>query len=170
MNHMPLVVSIISLCSLSSRRYRLPPTFYIDNPEYGPGAIFGASSVYTSSASASSSSTSTPSAASTPTKTPKGNSSNAGPIAGGIIGGIATISIIVALILYLRRTRRRSQAAAAGVGASQPILNDGAVGKSPPGSPRTMRFYVRVFKCPTPLRLCVLMRHFLPISIHLGPK
>jgi hypothetical protein len=42
MKRMPLVVRIVSLCSLSSRRCRLPPKFQLDSPEFGPGAIIDA--------------------------------------------------------------------------------------------------------------------------------
>jgi hypothetical protein len=150
------------LCSLSSRRCRLPPTFQIDNPEYGPGTIIDgkdvstssaiASGVSTSSASESSSSTGTPSSISimpgatgTP---PKGNTSNAGAIAAGAMGGIATISIIFVAIFYLRRTRRRLQAASADLGSFPPMQNDEVVAQSPLGTPLTMRFYVRLFNVP----------------------
>jgi hypothetical protein len=152
MNRRLLVVSIVSLYSLSSLRYRLPPTFHIDNIEYGPGAIFGAAGVSTPSTNAPSSSTGAPSP--TPGH-PKGNTSHGGKIVGFVVGGIAAISIIIA-IFYL--WRRRSQSASAAVGTSQPMQ----IAHLPLGSP-----HVRVFKFP---RLCVFMRHFLTISIHLEPR
>jgi len=91
-----------------------------DTPEYGPGAIFGASGVYTSSASASP----------TPSQlAPSHSGGHGGAIAGGVIGGIAIISIIsLAAIFYLRR------------GRSEPILDDGEVAPSSV-SPTTMKFY-----------------------------
>jgi hypothetical protein len=52
----------------------------------------------------------------------------------------------ITAILYLRW--RRSQAASAGVGASQPMQNDGAVAQSPSGTPPTMKLYVRAFNVP----------------------
>jgi hypothetical protein len=83
---------------------------------------------------------------------------------GGVVGGVAAISIAVAVIFYLRRRRRRSRARSAatpGVGASQPpvdetkqpLTEEGAnTGSSLPGTssmPGTpgapMRLYVRVF-------------------------
>jgi hypothetical protein len=90
------------LCSLSSRRYPSSPMFYIDDPEYGPGAILGALGVYTSSASASSTASRT--------ATPKGHSSNGGAIAGGIVGGllVAIASIIAAAATFHRRRRSRA--------------------------------------------------------------
>jgi hypothetical protein len=68
---------------------------------------------------------------------------HAGPIAGGVIGGIAIISFAVAAIFYLRR--RGSRAASADVNASQLTLNDGTVARLSSGSPPAMKFYVRVF-------------------------
>ena len=130
---MLLVVSIVSLMFSFLLSLPSPPTFHIDKPEYGPGAIFGASGVYTSSASTSATASSTSSH----------SGGHAGPIAGGVIGGIALILIAVAAIFYLRR--RRSRAASADVGASQYMTNDGVVAQSSSGSPVTMRFYVRVF-------------------------
>ncbi len=131
--------------------------FHIDSPEYGLGAIFGASGVYTSHVS------SYPTASSRPSH----SGSHAGPIIGGILIGVAIISIAVAAIFYLRR--RRSRAVSAGVGASQPILNDGVVAQSSSGSPLTMRFYVRVFVSHAAAIICP-HAPFLTIPIHLGPK
>jgi len=83
-------------------------------PEYGPGAFFGASGVYTSSASASTGS---------PSPTAKGSRSKAGPIAGGVLGSIAIVSMAVAAIFYLRRRSRASSARSAGFGAFQPHMD-----------------------------------------------
>ncbi|KAI0264830.1 hypothetical protein BGY98DRAFT_939727 [Russula aff. rugulosa BPL654] len=69
-----------------------------DSPEYGPGAIFGASGVYTSSASTSSVTTSSASASSTVPPKHSHSGSHAGAIVGGVIGGIAFIFIVVAAI------------------------------------------------------------------------
>ncbi|KAI0275682.1 hypothetical protein BGY98DRAFT_991473 [Russula aff. rugulosa BPL654] len=99
-----------------------------DTPEYGPGAIFGASG-------ASSSSTAPP--------THSHSGSHAGAIAGGIIGGITIISITIAAILFCIR-RRSSQAASADVGASLLMPNDGTVmtvTQPSLGPPLTMRIY-----------------------------
>ncbi|KAN0119078.1 hypothetical protein V8E52_004525 [Russula decolorans] len=74
-------------------RNRLASYVAGDNPEYGPGAIFGASGVYTSSASAS--------ASSTASSTSSHSGGHVGVIAGGAIGGMAIISIAVAAIFYL---------------------------------------------------------------------
>ncbi|KAI0280142.1 hypothetical protein BGY98DRAFT_965886 [Russula aff. rugulosa BPL654] len=52
---------------------------------------------------------------------------------------MAIISIVVAAVFYLRR--RRSQAAFAGVGASQPILNDGIVAQPSLGPSLTLKLY-----------------------------
>ncbi|KAI0275683.1 hypothetical protein BGY98DRAFT_1098726 [Russula aff. rugulosa BPL654] len=106
-----------------------------DTPEYGPGAIFGASGVYTSSAGTSSASATAP-----PTQSHSG--SHAGAIAGGIIGGIAIISIAVAAILQRRRSHW--QAASADVDASLLMPNDGTVTtvtQPSLGPPLTMKFY-----------------------------
>jgi hypothetical protein len=65
------------------------------------------------------------------------------PVASSVIGGIKIISIAVATIFDIRR--RHSQAASAGVGASQPMLDDGTVVQSSSGSPPTMKVYVCVF-------------------------
>ncbi|KAI0268456.1 hypothetical protein BGY98DRAFT_1138715 [Russula aff. rugulosa BPL654] len=69
-----------------------------DSPEYGPGAIFGASGVYTSSASTSSVTTSSASASSTVPPKHSHSGSHVGAIVGGVIGGIAFIFIVVAAI------------------------------------------------------------------------
>ncbi|KAF8497761.1 hypothetical protein F5888DRAFT_249657 [Russula emetica] len=72
-----------------------------DSPELGPGTVLGASSssVSVSASNAGSSNTGT----SIPVG---GHSSNAGAIAVGVIGGIATISILVAAVLFYLRRRR----------------------------------------------------------------
>ena len=100
MNRMPLVVSIVSLTFSFFRRYPFSSTFHIDDPEYGPGAISGASGVYTSSASAS--------FTASRTAAPKGHSSNGGAIAGGVVGGLAIVSIIAAAVIFHRRRRSRA--------------------------------------------------------------
>ena len=87
-------------CSLFSGRNRLPPTLHIDNPGYGPGAMSGASGMYTSSARASSTGLPSP----TLLPSPKGGSPNAGAIAGGVVGGIVVVSIAIAAIFYLWTT------------------------------------------------------------------
>ena len=166
---MPLVVSIVSLMFsfLLSRRCCLPPTFHIDNPEYGPGAVFGASGVYTSSTS----STGSP----TPTASPKDSSSSTGPIVGGVVGSIAVVSIAVVAIFYLRRRSRAPSARSASFDAFQPYMDEiprpsgplsdrGTVG---PSSPSIMtNFSVRVSRFPrcTFVSSCATR----PISVHPG--
>ncbi|KAN0119096.1 hypothetical protein V8E52_004543 [Russula decolorans] len=77
-----------------------------DSPELGPGAVLGPS----------------------PTPSPPVNhNSNTGAIVGGVVGGVAAISIAVAVIFFYLRRRRRSRApsaAAPGVGASQPPVDE----------------------------------------------
>ncbi len=143
-NRRASVVNIISPILFFSC-YSSSSTISIDSPELGPGAILGPSS-HTSS-------------------------SNTGAIVGGVVGGVAAISIAVALIFfYLRRRRSRTPSAAApGVGASQPPMDEiqqplteeaTITGSSlptssthgTPGAP--MRLYVRVF---VPNPLCVLI-------------
>ena len=96
---------------------------------------------------------------------------HAGVAAGVSVGGLAITSIAVAAILYLRR--RRSRAAPADVGASQPMLNDEndgtVVQPSPRPPPLTMKLYVRVFMSHAAVIMCP-HTPFLTISIHLGPK
>jgi hypothetical protein len=153
------------LCSLSSRRYRLSPTFHKDNPEYGPGAIFGASGVFTSSASASS----TGSPPTTPP--PNGSGSNTGAIVGGVVGGIAVVSIAVVAIFYLRQRSWAPSARSAGLDAFQPHMDEiprplsdrGTVGPSSP-SIRT-KFSVRV---PRSSRCTYVSSCHRPISVHPG--
>jgi hypothetical protein len=97
--------------------------------------------------------------------------SNTGAIVGGVIGGIAAISIAAAAIFfYLRRRRSRARSAATpGVGASrppvdeikQPLTEVGTITGSTlpgtsPGSPAPpMRFYVRVSIPNPPPRISV---------------
>ena len=136
--------------------YSLSRIFDIDNPEYGPGAIFGgASDVYTPSASATTTATAaSPTVSSTASSTAPHSEGHAGSIAGGVTGGIAIISISIAVTAIFYRRRRRSQAESAGLGTSQPMPGDEAVAHgSPLTIPSTMRFYVRVFSCPKSLRL-----------------
>ena len=158
---MPLVVSIVSLMLSYSRCYRLPLTFPIDNPEYGPGAIFGASGVYTSFASASS----------TDYPIPIAGAPNPGAILGGLVGGLAVVSIGVAAIFYLRRRLRASSARSAGTDAFQPHMDeiprtpsDGeTVGSS---SIHSDQFLCTCFSFAA-LHFSVLMDYH-PISVHPG--
>jgi hypothetical protein len=150
------VVSIIDPMLSFPSRYGLTFPIFIDSPEIGPGAVLSPSS----SASPTNS----------PTPLPPGGSSNTGAIVGGVIGGVAAISIaVVAIFLYRRRRHSR---AAPGVGASQsptddiikPLTVEGTntgsslpATSSLPGTPgASMRLYVR--DCvPIPFaRLCVL--------------
>ena len=147
MHRIPLVVRFVSFMFSFSRLYSLPPAFHIGKPEYGPGAIFGASGVYTSSASASSSGS--------PSLTPsKGRSSSAGPIASGVVGGIAVFSIAVAAIIYLLRHSKAQSARPAVFDGFQthkdeiprPLSDEGMVERSSPSV--RIKFSVRYFSSP----------------------
>jgi hypothetical protein len=84
---------------------------------------------------------------------------------------VVAILIAIVAIFYLRQRSRERSSVSAGVGASQPgrPLSDGGLAPSSlPVSPVAMKFYVRVFV--PALHLCVLTCHFLPISVHPGPK
>lgn len=119
---------------------------------------------------------------------PVNNHSNTGAIVGGVVGGVAAISIAAAIIFfYLRRRRSRARSAAAtGVGASQPAVDETKqplteegtnTGSSLPGTSSTpgspgapMRFYVRVFSPNPSLRTPVCL--FFPFSLlsYVGPE
>jgi len=101
-------------------------------PEYGPGALFGPSGVSTSPAP-------TPSHTGGHGGMGHGGMCHGGAIASGVVAGIAGISITVSVILYIKL--RRLRAVSAGVGASQPVPDDGVPVQSPPRSPLTMNFY-----------------------------
>jgi hypothetical protein len=91
--------------------------------------------------------------------TPSPRNSNTGAIVGGVVGGVAAISIAVAVsFFYLRRRRSRAPSAAApGVGASQPPVDEIKHGTS--GAP--MRLYVRAFIPNPPPRSCMCSSHVL---------
>ncbi|KAI9436123.1 hypothetical protein F5148DRAFT_25456 [Russula earlei] len=130
-----------------------------DSPEIGPGALIGNPSGSTSTArtgtitAGSPSNTNTGSNSSLPTPSPTGSSSNTGAIAGGVVGGIAAISIAaLAMFFYFRRrgTHEPSSTTAVGnssqpyMGQIQPSLADEetVVPSSLPGTPVTpMKLY-----------------------------
>jgi len=146
---MPLVVRII--LSLYSSRYCLTPASFtfIGSPELGPGTVLGASGSY-GSVSASETRSS-----STGTSIPVGrHSSNAGAIAGGVIGGIAAISILVAaLLFYLRRRRRPLEPIVVFEGdgsqymnqVQPPMSDQGALVETLPATMAPLKPYVYVF-------------------------
>ena len=179
MNRMPLVVSIVSP---SAPRHGLTSTFNIDTPEYGPGAIFGASGVSTATTSTRTSSASTSSASTSsagipptapPTVTPSQSKSHTGVIVGGVVGGIVALGVIIAtLFFYLQwRRTRLLQVADVASGASQPMLSDTTVTTvtqpSPgppiiPPAPQTLTLYVRVFMS----HAAAIMCHRAPFSYY----
>ncbi len=174
-NRIRSVVSIVSPILSFSPSYSLTSTFLIDSPELGPGAVIGASGVSTSSSTS-------PTGSPMPSL-PVNHNSNTGAIVGGVVGGVAAISIAVAVIFfYLRRRRSRAPSAAAlGVGASQPpvdelkqpLTEEGTnTGSSLPGTssmPGTpgapMRLYVRVFISSTALLYVLITCTFLRFLI-----
>jgi hypothetical protein len=89
---------------------------FIGTPELGPGTILGpigpSSSITTASAGSSPNTTG-------PVKyVTEGHSSNTGAIAGGTVGGVVAISVII-VALFFYRQRRRSQARSAFSGDGQ---------------------------------------------------
>jgi len=125
-----------------------PCLTFIDSPELGPGTVLAASgsSVSVTATAALSSNTST----SIPVG---GHSSNAGAVAGGIIGGIAAISILVAaLLFYLRRRRSLTPTVVfEGDGARHmdqvqlPISDQGILAETLPETMPPLTPYVNVF-------------------------
>jgi hypothetical protein len=150
----------------------------LDTPELGPGAILGPSSssvsastgptnAYPSTLASSSSSYSTSSVSrdsSSGSATPipiGGHSSNTGAIVGGVAGGIAAISIVIAaLLFYLRLQRRHPPAPPAGNmqpseynpfmdQVPRPLSGQGTVASSLPETTTSLpRPYVCVFVTP----------------------
>ena len=162
----------------------LTPLLLIDTPELVPGAILGPPSASVAPTSSPLASSSTATSSTSPMISPTtsivvGHSSNSGAIAGGVVGGIAVISIVVAAVfLYLRRRPRAPSAEFVGTGTSQspihdtsrPLSDGGTVASSSlSGSPLAMRFYVRILASRVALRLCILMYHR-PISAPPGPE
>ena len=100
-----------------------------------------------------------------------GHSSNAGAIAGGVVGGIAAISLIVAGLFFYRRRRRLLASSAVpvspGGGSSNafspmdqvplPISDHGTLASSIPDTTSPMRTYVRVFVPPSSTCMCSMM-------------
>ena len=93
---------------------------FIGIPEVGPGTKIPVPS--------------SPTPAHNPPPAPtEGNASNAGPIAGGIVGGIVAISLLIAALFFYRR-RRRSRASSAARPAGN-SLGDGQSAVVPFNSP-----------------------------------
>ena len=81
----------------------------LDKPEIGAGTILGSSGPSTSSSTGPTSSSS-PTSSAVPIHR---NSSNTGAIAGGVVGGIGAISILIAALFFYRRRGRGHQPAPA---------------------------------------------------------
>jgi hypothetical protein len=124
----------------------------IDTPEVLPGQTPGIPTSSTSSVRGSSTPT-------TATHVPTGvHSSDAGAIAGGVVGGVAAISLLVAGLFFYRRRRSllaSSVSVSPGDGSSnafspmdqvpQPVSDHGALASSFPDATSLMKPYVRVF-------------------------
>ncbi|KAF8465585.1 hypothetical protein DFH94DRAFT_782747 [Russula ochroleuca] len=100
-----------------------------DSPELAPGAVLASGATVSASATGPVSPHSTSpreSSSTTPAPTHTGSSSNAGAIAGGVVGGVAAISIAVAAIFFfLRRQQPQAPSAAVpGVGPFQPPMDE----------------------------------------------
>ena len=133
---------------------------FIDTPEVLPGQVPGSSS---SSSSVRGSSTATP--------IPTGkHSPNVGPIAGGAVGGIAAIFLIVAGLFFYRRRRRLLASAvplSPGGGSSnafslmdqvpRPMSDQGTLASSLPDTTSPMKIYVRIFVPPGCTCMCSML-------------
>ncbi len=155
-----LEYSPLSLPPLHTHASVLP---LIDYPEVGPGRILGTSGTSVSASGSTSLSTFGGPFSNTATPTPIGrHGSNEGviaAIAGGVIGGIAIISILVAVLFFYRR-RRRSLAQSPvfdgdiALGShvdqvSRSISTQGTVSSCFPETPISqMRPYVRILDPP----------------------
>jgi hypothetical protein len=102
-NRLSSVVGILSPTSspVPSHAYVV---YFIDSSEAGPGRILGPSDPSVSASGPTSAFGGPFSNATTPAFIGR-HSSNRGAITGGVIGGIAVISILVAALLFLRRRR-----------------------------------------------------------------
>jgi len=151
----PSVVGIHTCLFFDTFHTHLP---LLDTPEVLPGALIGDSSGTGTAAGATATRSSpAPTGSSSPTSTspPSQHSSNVGAIAGGVVGGVAAISIAAAAIFfYLRRQHPKAPPASYITDVAsqppmdevrQPLSQEGAFPptSSSPGSP--MRLYVRVF-------------------------
>lgn len=174
------------------------PPILIDSPELAPGTLLGPSGATVSVTGSGSHGTSTSSGDSStgvPTPTPTKKSSNTGAIVGGVVGGVAAISIGAFGVVFFLLRRKRSQAptAAPGFGASQPPMDEiqrpltdegmytasslpGTVSSPPgtmsslPGTPIVpMRLYVSV-SCPITRRASVCSSHVLSFFFQLRTR
>jgi hypothetical protein len=177
--------------SFSFRRFT---TVFSDTPEIGPGALIGTSGSPTTgtgtgatrtspnpTGSTDTSSTHGFTSPPTPTPTPTATGgSNAGAIAGGVVGGIAAISIAAAALFFFLRRRQHQQAPQAATfvvdGPSLPHMDESRrplsdnisfVPTSVPETPSTsMRLYVRAFHAFVAfVRACVLIFCTLRIQV-----
>jgi hypothetical protein len=128
---------------------------FIDSPEHGPGTVLGASSPSVS-ASASNTLANTASSSTSTSIPVKGHSSNGGAIAGGIIGGIAAISIVVTALLFYLRQRHSSSPVVVFEGdgarhmdqAQFPMSDQGVLAETLPETTAPRKPYVYVFVPP----------------------
>ena len=185
-NRMLSVVGILYLVSFPSSPSHTLHLISLDTPEIGPGTILGPSSssvsastgptnAYPSTPASSFSSYSTSSVSrdsSSNSATPipiDGHSSNTGAIVGGVAGGIAAISIVIAaLLFYLRLRQRHPPAPPAGDMRSsgfdplmdqvpRPMSGQGTIASSLPETTTSLpRPYVCAFVAPAPL-MCTHM-------------
>ncbi|KAF8465587.1 hypothetical protein DFH94DRAFT_354215 [Russula ochroleuca] len=107
-----------------------------DSPEFGPGSIIGPSNASVTSSSKASST-------GLPTPPPSnGSSVNSAAIAGGVVGSIVGVSIVLMAIFYLRRRSRARAAASADASASQPQQpQSDEVAPLSSSEPPIMKFY-----------------------------
>jgi len=125
-----------------------------DSPEIGPGETISGLSASASTTAQSTGTSPNPtvfsgasSASASRTPTPTKSSSNVGAIAGGVVGGVAAISIaVVAVFFFLRRQRAKAPSSTYAVGGMpqpqmdeyrQPLSDDGTGTYIPPSTPGT---------------------------------
>ena len=119
-NRMPPEVGIFSRVSFS--HHGLTRVLLFIGPGIGPGVMIGPSST-SNTTGTSVSASSTPNTA-TPIVRLGGRGSKAGLITGGIVGGIAAMSLLVAALLFYQR-RCRSQASSATQSAVESVGESG---------------------------------------------
>jgi hypothetical protein len=138
----------------------LPPRYshahvicFIDSPEVGPGRILSPSGPSASASGPTSAFGDPFSITTTPAYTGR-HSSNVGPIIGGVIGGIAVISILVAALFFYRRRRRSLVSSPVFEGDIDPHMDQvsrsassqGTVSSYSPVTPTSLlRPYVHIF-------------------------
>ena len=136
---------------------------FLDSPEIAPGTLLGPSGP---SSASSTSPTSTSSSTSSNSATPvpiRSHSSNTGAIAGGVVGGLAAISIAIAALLYYLRGRQTPTPPAPTAIDERPSGFNSLMDQVPrsmsghgtiSSDPSMPRFYVCVFVAQAPL-MCV---------------